>query len=74
MRTIKLDILNQKAINLLNPLRVLKLIGLHKKKDTIENTKRLYLSDFSFSRSRNALKDYKGSLSDALTTERKYDH
>ena len=36
-----------------------------------EETKKLNLSDFSFNRSKEILKDYKGSLSDALIEERR---
>lgn len=36
-----------------------------------EETKELNLSDFSFNRSKEILKDYKGSLSDALIEERR---
>lgn len=35
--------------------------------------KALFLSDFSFSKSRKALENYKGSLSDALVEERRKD-
>lgn len=40
---------------------------------TIKNGKRLSLTDFSFFKSREILKDYKGSLSDAVIEERRGD-
>jgi hypothetical protein len=36
-----------------------------------EETKKLNLSEFSFNRSKEILKDYKGSLSDTLIEERR---
>ena len=36
-----------------------------------EETKKMNLNDFSFNRSKEILKDYKGSLSDALIEERR---
>ena len=36
-----------------------------------KETKRMNLGDFSFNRSREILKDYKGSLSDAVIEERR---
>jgi hypothetical protein len=36
-----------------------------------EETKKLNLSDFSFNRSKEILKDYKGSLSDTVIEERR---
>jgi hypothetical protein len=36
-----------------------------------EETKKLDISEFSFNRSKDILKDYKGSLSDAVIEERR---
>lgn len=72
MRTVTLDILNDEAINLLKNLEVLKLIRLRKDKETTTSPKdKISLSDFSFSKSREILSTYKGSLSEAAAEERR---
>jgi hypothetical protein len=70
MRTVTFDILNENALNLLKELEVLKLMRFHKKNEVMsKDADRLNLSDFSFSKSRKILKDYKGSLSDSVIQE-----
>lgn len=72
MKTVTLDILNDEAIKLLKNLEVLKLVRFRKEKETIEPSKeQVSLSDFSFSKSRKVLKDYKGSLSEATAYDRR---
>lgn len=74
MRTVTLDILNEEAINLLKNLEALKLIRFRKDKEVTNQVKdQLSLSDFSFTKSRKALKTYKGSLSDATANDRRDD-
>ena len=72
MRTVTLDILNEEAIKLLKKLEVLKLIKFRKDKTpSNEHTEQISLSDFSFSESRQTLKNYEGSLSEAVAEERR---
>lgn len=67
-----MDILNDEAIKLLKNLEGLNLIRVHKDKDRSEPiVDELSLSEFSFSKSREILKNYKGSLSDVLVEERR---
>ncbi|NGM60486.1 hypothetical protein G5B30_01025 [Sphingobacterium sp. SGG-5] len=72
MKTVTLDILNDEAIKLLKNLEGLKLIRFHKGKTSSQQTKeQVSLSDFSFSKSREILKDYQGSLSDTVADDRR---
>jgi len=74
MRTVTLDILNDEAVKLLKNLEALHLIRFRRNKGTgtsepiVDNVS---LSDFSFAKSREILKDYKGSLSDTVLEERR---
>ncbi|MBE8722297.1 hypothetical protein [Sphingobacterium pedocola] len=72
MKTVTLDILNDEAIKLLKNLEVLKLVRFRKERETTDSSKdQVSLSDFSFSKSRKILKDYKGSLSDSTADDRR---
>lgn len=70
MRTVTLDILNDDTIKLLKNLEVLNLIRFRKDNAEFVGDK-ISLSEFSFSKSREILKDYKGSLSDSIVEERR---
>lgn len=72
MRTVTLDILKDEAIELLKKLEVLNLIRFRKDNPDLLADK-LSLSEFSFSKSRKILKDYKGSFSDSVVEERRND-
>lgn len=74
MNTLRIDILNPKAIELLKNLADLNLIAIQTiKKEEVKHTlkKGLSTSDFSFSKSQKNLESYKGSLSDAIIEERR---
>jgi len=72
MKTVTLDILDDEAIKLLKNLEGLKLIRFRKDKaGSQSNKEQISLSDFSFAKSRQVLKNYKGSLSDATADDRR---
>ncbi|PWS30015.1 hypothetical protein [Pedobacter paludis] len=73
MNTLRIDVLNPKAVKLLKSLADLNLIAIQpfKKEKNTTQKKELSISDFSFSKSQKNLKTYKGSLSDAVIEERR---
>jgi len=74
MNTIRIDILNPKAVKLLKNLADLNLIAIQPvKKEEVEHElkKGLSTSDFSFYKSQKNLENYKGSISDTVIEERR---
>lgn len=73
MHTLRIEILNPKAFELLKNLADLNLILIQstKKDNSISfQEKGLSIADFSFSKSQKNLENYNGSLSDSIIEER----
>ncbi|HEY4324801.1 MAG TPA: hypothetical protein VGN20_12475 [Mucilaginibacter sp.] len=65
---------NKESLTLDTPLKVdkpVKVLVMFDEKDIDVNEKRLSISDFSFLKSRELLKEVKGTISDAVIDERR---